>query len=142
MSSLYKNQDSIKLILEELSFNSEFLPFTDEELKNYFIKIDGLSTFEKYYINGNLAGFISFYCNDRDTKEAYITLVLVDQKFRGMKIAKMMLIKVLAYVKDNKFSKCSLEVNRNNLAAINLYKSIGFNEVNINNDNIYMTVLV
>lgn len=142
MSSLYKNIDCITMIHKELNTNRDFLPQDGLQLENYLSKIDSQSTFERYYVNDVLAGFVSFYCNNKDKKQAFITLVLVDKNYRGMNIAYKMVSNVIDIVKRNGFAECSLEVKVENKNAIYLYNKLGFQENYINNDTISMSISV
>ena len=139
MSSQYKNQDCINLILEELEIDANFLPFEEEGLTKYFEKIDNHAAFKKLFSEGQLAGFISFYCNDKNREKSFITMVVVDKNFRGRGIAKELLIEVLACLKSQSFQECSLAVRKYNAKAIGLYKAFGFVETHNDSDSIFMT---
>ena len=138
----YNSKDCINLILKELETNSFLLDLPDDEIEQYLLKIDEFSIFEKYYVDKQLAGFISYYCNNKETKEAFITLVLVDKKYRGMSIAQKLIISVISIVKDRGFFKCTLQVKVKNTSAIHLYKKTGFYETYRNADSIFMSILV
>lgn len=138
----YENQECIELVEKEIEANQDFINLNTQEVESYLLKIDRLSTFEKFYVNGNLAGFVSFYCNNKDSKKAFVTLVLVDKNYRGMNIAYKMLSKVINIVKDNGFIECSLEVKVENRKAIYLYHKLGFNEIYRNGDTIIMSILI
>ena len=140
--NVYKNPECIKLVRRQLHINRDFLPLSDSEIESYLSKIDSLSIFEKYYIENNLAGFISFYCNNEETKEAFITLVLVDHNYRGMNIAKKLMTRVIEKVKEKGFLKCGLEVRADNVNAIKLYSKIGFSENYRKGDIISMSIMV
>ena len=138
----YKNPECIKLVRRQLHINRDFLPLSDSEIEGYLSKIDSLSIFNKYYIENNLAGFVSFYCNNEESKEAFITLVLVDESYRGMSIAQKLIIKVIDIIKEQGFLKCNLEVKADNVNAIKLYSKIGFSENYRKGDIISMSILV
>ena len=138
----YKNPECIKLVRRQLHINRDFLPLSDSEIEGYLSKIDSLSIFNKYYIENNLAGFVSFYCNNEESKEAFITLVLVDESYRGMSIAQKLIIEVIDIIKEQGFLKCGLEVKADNLNAIKLYSKIGFSENYRKGDIISMSILV
>lgn len=142
MSLPYKNKKCISLIMSELEINRGFISLSDCKVKSYLRKIDEFSIFEKHYIKNNLAGFVSFYCNNEETKEAFITLVLVDHNYRGMSIAKKLMTSVIVKVKEKGFLKCNLEVKADNLNAIQLYSKIGFSENYRKGDIISMSILV
>ena len=126
MSLLYKNKACISLILKELEINRGFLPLSKSEIESYISKIDS----------------ISFYCNNEENKEAFITLVLVDHNYRGMNIAKKLMTRVIEKVKEKGFLKCGLEVKVDNSNAIKLYSKIGFSENYRKGDIISMSILV
>ena len=138
----YKNPECIKLVRRQLHVNRNFLSLSDFEIENYLSKIDSFSVFEKYYIENNIAGFISFYCNNKESKEAFITLVLVDKSYRGIGIAQKLIVKVMDIIKEQGFLKCGLEVKADNLNAIKLYSKIGFFENYRKGDVISMSILV
>lgn len=140
--NVYKNPKCIELVRKQLHVNRDFLSLSDFEIEGYLSKIDSISIFEKYYIENNLAGFISFYCNNEETKEAFITLVLVDHNYRGMNIAKKLMTRVIEKVKEKGFLKCGLEVRADNVNAIKLYSKIGFSENYRKGDIISMSIMV
>ena len=74
-------------------------------------------------------GFVAFYANDRATKQAYITLVLVDPRDRGLGIGRALVGCVLDMVKGRGFTSCRLEVARDNTAAHAMYRGLGFHVV-------------
>ena len=140
--NVYKNPECIKLVRRQLHINRDFLPLSDSEIESYLSKIDSLSIFNKYYIENNLAGFVSFYCNNEESKEAFITLVLVDESYRGMSIAQKLIIEVIDIIKEQGFLKCNLEVKADNVNATKLYSKIGFSESYRKGDIISMSILV
>lgn len=58
-----------------------------------------------------------------------IEYIIVDKKFRKSKIATSLLDYLINYSKDENLENISLEVNVNNIAAINLYKKFDFEVV-------------
>ncbi|OTG85177.1 hypothetical protein B9T27_02940 [Acinetobacter sp. ANC 4648] len=138
----YNNYDCIDLVLAELKINPTFLVLSGITQKEYFLKIDQNSVFIKYHHADKLAGFISFYCNNYETKEAFITLVLVDIEFRGLKIGKKMFGDLFEFIKNKNFEKCSLEVRQNNVSALKLYESLGFEQSLKMDDSVIMTMKV
>lgn len=65
-----------------------------------------------------------------------IEYIIVDKKFRKSKIATSLLDYLINYSKDENLENISLEVNVNNIAAINLYKKFDF-EVVAKRENYY-----
>jgi ribosomal protein S18 acetylase RimI-like enzyme len=97
-----------------------------ENLDAYLDKIQKNAEFITHYSAGECAGFVAFYCNDKNKKNAYVTLVLLAPEFRGKGIASSLIRYTLEYCKNNKFEKCELEVRKDNYSAIRLYEVSGF----------------
>ena len=80
------------------------------------------------YKDDTMVGFVMFlYCE----AEKYVSIYrfMIDKKFQGMGYGKEAMKVVLKYINDNPvFDDCTigLDVHRDNLIAINLYKAIGF----------------
>ena len=98
-------------------------------IDEYLIKIKEKAEFLFHYIDGRCAGFVAFYCNDRRSEEAFITLLLVSPDFRGMKVASALLEGVFSLARSRGFATCQLEVNNDNYPALNLYEKFGFRSV-------------
>lgn len=109
---------------EALSLGVAFIDV--KNLDEYVKKIEGKAEFLVHLHEGKCVGFVAFYANNFVTREAFITMVLVDEKMRGKKIASSLVKAVLQRVKDIGFEKCSLEVKKLNANAIKLYESLGF----------------
>ncbi|WP_165382987.1 GNAT family N-acetyltransferase [Acinetobacter sp. WCHAc060033] len=137
----YHNRDCIELVIRELESNPTFLALSGEKQREYFLKIDKHAEFIKYDYESNLAGFIACYCNDYESKKAFITLVLVDHKYRGLGISKRMFSQLFTFLKNKGFYLCSLEVKLDNEPALNLYKALGF-EVFETSDKNYTTMCI
>lgn len=105
------------------------------ELKNDKIKdsdyIDNISYTLIFYQKtfDDVIGLLKLiYVNDY----VHISNVIISKKYRnqgnGFKLMNTL----------RKFKKLSLEVNKKNITAINLYKKIGFNIINESNKNYFM----
>ena len=68
--------------------------------------------------------------NDWETSLAcpYIVELLIDEQHRGKGLARHLVCHALRAVKGGKASEIALSVATENIAAYNLYKSLGFNE--------------
>jgi [ribosomal protein S18]-alanine N-acetyltransferase len=97
----------------------------EEYIKKLAAKAEIFSLFEK-----GCKGFVAFYCNNIESKSAFITTVVVHPNARGKGIAKMLLRCVLATMRERGFIQCSLEVQKTNIPAYKLYKSLGFDLIN------------
>ena len=124
------------------------LPLVDKEtVKNIIIKYDELFTksvvksqnFEELIdkigcnanvisacINGQVAGYCAYYMNDFESREAYITLIAVDEDFQTNHLGTIM----PDYIKDvaviNGFIGIRLEVQDNNMKSIRFYEHNNF----------------
>ncbi|WP_024613277.1 ribosomal protein S18-alanine N-acetyltransferase [Clostridium sp. Ade.TY] len=63
--------------------------------------------------------------------EGQITNVAVHPNFRGKKIGKALMEKLICTLKDKDCNAITLEVRKSNIVAQNLYKSLGFKEEGI-----------
>ena len=129
MSVHYKNKDCIDLVVKELEDNPTFLPFIGDERTDFFLKIDENAAFLKHYCDGGLVGFVACYCNNYESKKAFIPLVLINKLYRGKGISKKIFSQLFILLKEKNFKSCSLEVRRDNVNALNLYKSLGFKSI-------------
>jgi len=82
-------------------------------------------TFEAWN-DGRLAGLVAVYCNDSETRAAYITSVSVVREFLGAGVGSKLLGMCISYVKLNRFIEIVLEVNVMNAPAVKLYQKYGF----------------
>lgn len=77
-------------------------------------------------INKELVAMLNLYCNNYDTKEAYICNVYVLNEYRRNGFAKKMLNYAYSICENNEFEKIMLHVAEDNVKAINLYLSEKF----------------
>ena len=98
----------------------------DVALDVYLAKLDRHAEILADMGGDRCRGFVAFYCNDRSTAQAFITLVLVDPRDRGLGIGRALVACVLELVKQRGFTSCRLEVAKDNTAAHPLYRSLGF----------------
>lgn len=66
--------------------------------------------------------------------EGYLLNVAIDHSFRNQGVATMLFEKIFQEALNMKLSFITLEVRNANIAAINLYKKLGFNEVSRRKD--------
>lgn len=99
---------------------------TDEELT------DGINKFIK---NGNaivilddnhVIGFLNLYCNNFETRKAYICNVYILDEYRGKGLSKKLVDEAISISYLNNFDSIVLHVAEDNVKAINLYKGYGF----------------
>jgi ribosomal protein S18 acetylase RimI-like enzyme len=138
----FQNLDCINLILRELYRNPKFFSDLNIDSKLYLKKIDKYASFEKCYVDNTLAGIVAYYCNNLESKEAFVTLVLVDDDFRGLGIAQKLMNKVIDIIRSKEFTKCTLEVSLKKPQVIRLYEKLNYVETHRNADSAFMSVLV
>ena len=112
----------------------------------YFNISDVDSYVNKIINNANFAieddkGFIAYYANDFTSKKAYITMVIIDKKYRGKQIGKKLLNQVLNDLRGKEFLSVQLEVDKHNYVAYNLYSSFGFFKID-ESDKIKMGIIL
>ena len=118
---------------EKSNFLSKIIPetYTEKILKKAMIIT--------YYDQG-LKGFIAFYANNFHDKIAFLSLILIDARYRGKGISDNLLAASIKILLKNGFEKYFLEVDKENLKAIHFYKKHGFKIVEIKN-NYYLMML-
>jgi ribosomal protein S18 acetylase RimI-like enzyme len=121
--------DSIRsLILEEHARqDSHFIEGVDIDL--YLAKLGEKAEIVSDSLSDRCRGFVAFYCNDMNTKQAYITLVLVDPRDRGLGIGRALVAFVLGVARVRGFTSCRLEASKRNQIACSMYLSQGFRVV-------------
>ncbi len=62
---------------------------------------------------------------------ADITNIVIKKSYRGNKLSIMLLDHIIDYCKKINISQINLEVNSNNITAINLYNKFGFKQVGL-----------
>jgi ribosomal protein S18 acetylase RimI-like enzyme len=98
------------------------------DLPTYAAKLRTAATTCEAWHEEHLVGLIAYYRND-DTGVAFITSVSTAARFRRSGLARTLLMQVLREVDEAGYSRTDLEVGRDNVAAIGLYRSVGFAEV-------------
>jgi ribosomal protein S18 acetylase RimI-like enzyme len=121
--------DAIKsLILEEQARQSNrFVEGVDLEV--YLVKLGEKAEILSDSVHGRCRGLVAYYCNDESTRQAFVTLVLVNPLDRGLGLGAALLSCVLSMARSRGFTTCRLEVARENEAAQALYRSLGFRPV-------------
>ena len=100
--------------------------FIDQSVEEYVEKIYKNANLQLYTIQGNLAGFVAYYCNDPKKEFAFLSMLCVNPEFARKGIGKYLLNCSIEYVKNKGFFNYRLQVKEYNHAAIQLYKTAGF----------------
>lgn len=89
--------------------------------------------------NGEDIGFIATYCNDTSKRKAYITSIAVKKDFRLKKIGKKLVDIAIDDSMEKDMLTIELEVQQENILAINFYTKYGFyKKLTTNNKSIIM----
>jgi ribosomal protein S18 acetylase RimI-like enzyme len=96
------------------------------ELEAYLAKLGASAEILSDSIGERCRGFVAYYCNDEVSRQAYITLVLVEPGSRGIGLGRSLVAGVMAIARRRGFTSCRLEVGKHNEAAQAMYRSLGF----------------
>ena len=109
---------------------------------NFDIKTTAYSKIIGYEMDNKIIGFLVY---DLIYERCEIEYIAVLNEYRNKKIASQLLEYAINDCKNNNIINISLEVNVNNISAINLYKKFDFKieairEKYFNNDDAYLMV--
>lgn len=94
-------------------------------LSNYKVTLNNFNKVIGYYFDNKIVGFLDYSVMYEKIEINYIFVI---NEYRRKGIAS----NLIKYVIDNyDFENITLEVNVNNVSAINLYKKLGFKIINI-----------
>ena len=116
------------LILDEHA-RQEHRFLDDVDLDEYLAKLSSKAEILSDSAEDRCRGFVAFYCNDQEIKQAFITLVLVDPRDRHLGIGRALVKCVMDLAKRRGFASCRLEVAKRNEVARAMYLSLGFRVV-------------
>ena len=122
-----------KMDLKHLNQIKEFLKEEFDEFWNENILKSELENPASMYIvaideQNNVVGYAGIW---QPIDEAHITNIVTKKDKRKNNVATKMLEKLIEIVKQRNLKNITLEVNVNNVPAINLYKKYNFEEVGI-----------
>ncbi|MFL6717195.1 MAG: GNAT family N-acetyltransferase [Burkholderiaceae bacterium] len=90
-------------------------------------------------VDGTLVAFLAFYCNDLDSRLAYMSMLVVRSDYRGRGLAKRLVQQSLHHLTQEGFLVYRLEVGKEKSEAIALYRTMGFTETGQEREaNLYM----
>lgn len=98
------------------------------------------SKFAEFYYVGELdtpKGFIAFYDNNKTTKEAFLSMIIVAKECQGQGIGKRLLNIMIETCISNGMKSIVLEVARDNENAISFYERFGFIKTDRETDDSY-----
>lgn len=108
------------------------------EINDYARKIESKATRFEAWSDGTLVGLVAAYCNDQESRIAYITSVSVLRAWTGKGIAARLMSQCIEHAKASGMRQISLEVGGDNAPAIKLYKKSGFEISNTGTPSITM----
>lgn len=119
----------MKQLLTDLIYQQNSLlngSLIKQPVDEYVEKIMRNANIITHSIQGQLAGFIAYYCNDPQRGLAFLTMLCVAPEHRGKGIGSNLISYSICDIKSKGFKRYELEVNENNLPALQLYKNAGF----------------
>jgi ribosomal protein S18 acetylase RimI-like enzyme len=128
-------------IADHLALSDDtFVPRLSErvEISDYARKIAGRAERFEAWANGTLVGLVAAYCNDTDARTAWITSVSVIPAYRNQGLASRLLVECVEFAKLRHFHGISLEVDRENQRAVDLYSAKGFTVASVTGRTIRM----
>ena len=96
------------------------------DLKQMAIKLVNNAIILSCEIEGKSIGFTAFYANNITDREAYISLIAVDQNYRKTGIGSVLLDFIFDDLKKHGLNIVRLEVYKNNNVGITFYEKNGF----------------
>ena len=127
----------ISKLLEEIN-NKSGGNFISQNIENYVDKILRQAKILCYWNGGYLCGFIAYYDNAPDKVEAYLTMIAVDELFKGKGYGKLLMEFSVLALRKKGFLQYKLEVLQENKSAISFYENYGFVTVSKNKRSQYM----
>lgn len=121
---------------KESVFNQSFS--NNIVIKGLANKFAAFSEFIAIKIDGFYVGYIAFYCNDIEKKQAYLSMIIIHKSFQHLGLGKLLMDYMLSFVRLQNFISVKLEVNIENDYAIRFYKKYGFKEVSTNSSSHYL----
>lgn len=146
MNILYtRGTSSERSILIHLTrCNGNFIPPLNSRviLDEYARKIaTSAERFEAWSVD-SLIGLVAVYLGNRASSEAFITNVSVIPEWQGRGIASQLLERCVSSLRDLGVTEVGLEVNKNNLTAIELYRRLAFTICETQGNNFKMKYVI
>lgn len=120
--------------------NEDFVPNLEKRvnIKEYSRKIfEKAVTFEAWS-GDTLVGLVAAYFNDPDGQAGYITNVSRMKRYAGLGIASGLMNLCVRYARQRNFREIRLEVHKDSIAAVSLYRDSGFVEYESKNASLFM----
>lgn len=127
MSSYKENTADYQAIVKHFA-GCDFKPKLESyvDVDEYVRKILANAERFEHWEDKELAGLVAIYCNDYETRQAFITMVSVMSKYGGRGIASDLLQRAIEHCRKLNFKEIRLEVRADNAKATRLYEKFGF----------------
>lgn len=131
---LSNKSSEVHIIEHLLQCNADFVPPLSSrvDINSYAKKIANRAMRFEAWSGDTLVGLVAAYCNDRETRIAYITSVSVLKAWAGKGIATRLINQCFEHANALDMQLIRLEVASSNTSAIRLYKKNGFVESRAN----------
>jgi len=129
LKDIFINSSSLKQICIHLNeCDLEFVPplSTRVNVGDYSKKIYNKATRFEFFDSDKLVGLIAAYIDNRDSNTGFITNVSVNKDYWGLGVGGALLKACINFFREKGVASINLEVNENNLTAVNLYANHGF----------------
>ena len=93
---------------------------------DYAKKIAKQATRFEAWADGSLVGLVAAYCNDQETRVAYLTNMSVSREWMGKGVAACLLSQCCKHAAASGMRQIRLEVAEENTPATKLYEKCGF----------------
>ncbi len=103
--------------------------YIPQDLNDYVAKLAQFARILTIYEENVLQGFIAYYRNDPDKKNAFLSMVLVCEKAQGKGLGKLLMDAAIRDVLQSGFENFALEVLKTNERAKRIYENYGFEVV-------------
>lgn len=129
--------NSFDFVEKELLLDPRLL--SGRNVEDYISKIKDNAEIVSITIKGVVIGCAVYYCNNLESKIAYISMLIVNKEYQGKGIGGWLLDSVIMKVQALGFNICRLEVRNDNNEAIHLYSKKGFIKINKDDEKMVMS---
>lgn len=116
--------------------DSEFhTPLSEKcDIDSYVIKLLESGHVVCVMDDSKIVGILAGYINDFKTKIGYMTVLVVDPQYRGLKLSKKLLDRFAADSKEAGMTSLELHTYKDNIAARGLYEKNNFKQLSVSSD--------
>lgn len=112
--------------------------FIRGDIDRYVEKIIQKANIITYSSEGSIKGFIAYYSNDPKKEMSFLTMLLIDKKYRKEGIGSLLLKTSILDINSRGIDVYHLEVLRSNKRAVLFYESHGFKIEKIHSEKLKM----